>query len=288
MYVESRQGQDDHAKTLAEYSQLSEYRKFCLAKNLTLSEHALYCTCVGSARDDLIIPTKSGVVGNFVVPMERVLNRLKSEFAFARTFYYEYLTETSPDEIQHELCFSELFDGEVLGLDIEKIRAGFRSCFGILDKIAAAICELHSLKPKNGHVYFQSMWRLNMDDRMEKFESIKNPGLLALYSIATDLNQHKNGEWSFYKSWRDNMEHKFVVIYEGDTLPENKVPYNFMKDVVFIQEEDFILHFERLLQLTRSAIFSFVFSVREHAAEKKKSGIIYRDNQIRSRDCLPE
>jgi hypothetical protein len=280
--------QEDHAKTLAEYNAISAYRKFCIGMRLTLSEHALYCTCAGSARDNLQIVTRSGMVGDFVVPMERVLNRLKSEFSFARHLYYEFLTQTTPDEIQHELCFSELFDGEVLGLDIEKIRAGFRSCFGILDKIGAAICDLYKLNPKNEHVYFENMWRLSSDDRREKFEAVNNPGLLALYSIATDLNQHKGGEWSFYKGWRDDMEHNFVVVYSGDAPPEDMKPYNFMKNVAFIGEDEFLLHFERLLQLTRSAIFSFVFSVREHAAGNKQPGVVYRDNKIERRDFLSD
>jgi hypothetical protein len=228
------------------------------------------------------------VVGNFVVPMERVLNRLKSEFSFARTLYYEYMTQPTSEAVQHELCFSELFDGEVLGLDIEKTRAGFRSCFGILDKIAAAICELFNMNPKDEHIYFENMWRLDSDGRRDKFEAIKNPGLLALYSIATDLNERKDGEWSFYKGWRDDLEHKFVVVYTGESPPEGQMPYHFVKDVVFIREEEFILHFGRLLQLTRSAIFSFVFSVREYASPQKLAGELYLKNQIRSRDFLLE
>lgn len=280
--------ENDHAKSAVEYQRLSEYRKFCLKKHLTLSEHALYCQCAGSARDNLTIPTQSGVVGDFVVPMERVLNRLKSEFAFVRHLYYEYVTQATPDEIQHELCFSELLDGEILGLDIEKIRAGFRSCFGILDKIGAAICELYSLHPKNRHIYFNNMWRLDLDGRREKFEAVKNAGLLALYSIATDLNEEKDGEWSFYKGWRDAMEHKFVVVYTGEAPPDDQMPYNFMKDVVFIREEEFVAHFERLLQLTRSAIFSFVFSVREHALAEKSSDALYLTNEISSRNFYSE
>lgn len=276
---------DDHAKTLAEYDQLSAYRKFCLERNITLSEHALYCRCAGSARDNLTIPTTSGISGDFVVPMEMVLNRLKSEFSFARDLYYEYLTNSTPDDIQHELCFSELFDDEVLGIDIEKIRTAFRACFSILDKIGAAICELYGLYPaKDGHVYFQNMWRLDSDGRRDKFEAVKNPGLLALYSTATDLNENKDGEWAFYKSWRNDLEHKFVVVHKGEKPSDVYASHKFMRDLIFIREPDFIWHFGQLLQLTRSAIFSFAFSVRERGLAEKRDGVIYKDNEIPRRN----
>lgn len=280
---------DDHAKSRAEYGELSVYRKFCLDRNITLSEHALYCRCAGSARDNLTIPTYSGVYGDFVVPMEMVLNRLKSEFSFARNLYYEYLTHSTPDEIQHELCFSELFDDEVLGIDIEKIRTAFRACFSILDKIGAAICELYGLYPtKDRHVYFQNMWRLDSGDRRNKFEAVKNPGLLALYSIATDLNENKDGEWAIYKAWRNDLEHKFVVVHKGDEPPGAYKSHKFMPDIVFIREADFIRHFEHLLQLTRSAIFSFAFAVRDRAQGEKREGMIYRSRQIPRRNFPPE
>jgi len=187
----------DNENTRQEYNQLSNYRKFCLDNNLSLSEHGLYCSCSGSARDNLTIPTTGGVVGDFVIPMEMVLNRLKSEFSFARHLYFEYLSSKENCRVLHDLCFSELFNDELLGIDVEKLRTAFRVCFGILDKIAIAICNLYDLYPPTETVYFQSFWQLDRDNRREKFNKHKSPGLLALYSIATDLNDKKNGELFF-------------------------------------------------------------------------------------------
>lgn len=274
----------DKAETEKEYDHLSDFRKFCLNNNLTLSEHGLYCSCAGSARDNLTIPTMTGIVGDFVVPMEMVLNRLKSEFSFARRLYFEYMNHERKHELLYESCFSELFNDELLGLDVEKLRIAFRSCFGILDKIGVAICQLFDLYPPNGRVYFQSFWQLDHDNRREKFNKHKNPGLLALYSIATDLNEKKDGEWSFFKQWRNDLEHKFVVIHKSEMPSDIYNSYEFMDDMVFIKEEDFIEHLERLLQLTRSAIFSFVFAVRDKAINEKKDDAIYISNDIARKD----
>lgn len=266
--------QHDEDETLDEFNSLSDFRQFCLRQKLTLSEHGLYCACSGSARDNLTIPTLNGVTGDFIIPMEMVLNRLKSEYSFARRLYYEFITQEDSDELLHESCFSELFNDEILGVDVEKLRTSFRLCFGVLDKIGVAICELYNLYPKNEKVYFQSFWQLDSGNRRELFERVKNPGLLALYSIATDLNEKKDGEWAFYKKWRNDLEHKFVVVHRSLNPSDVYSSFDFIDGVIFIKESDFISHLEQLLQITRSAIFSFVFSVRDKALnEPKEDGI---------------
>ena len=278
----------DSEKTKDEYEKLSSYRKFCLDNNLSLSEHGLYCQCVGSSRDNLTIPTAGGIVGDFVIPMEMVLNRLKSEFSFSRRLYFEYLTTEKDYELLHDSCFSELFNDELLGVDVEKLRTAFRSCFGILDKIGIAICELFDLYPPNRKVYFQSFWQLDRRNRRELFDSNKCPGLLALYSIATDLNENKGGEWSFLKQLRNDLEHEFVVIHKSETPNDIYESYEFMENIVFIKEDEFLEHLRRILQLTRSAIFSFVFTVRDKALKEKKDGVFYFPNSIHRQDYIFE
>ncbi|WP_250655792.1 LA2681 family HEPN domain-containing protein [Alkalimarinus coralli] len=278
----------DSEKTKSEYDELNNYRKFCLDNNLSLSEHGLYCPCVGSSRDNLTIPTAAGVVGDSVIPMEMVLNRLKSEFSFARHLYFEYLSTEKDYELLHGSCFSELFNDELLGIDVEKLRTAFRLCFGILDKIGIAICELFNLYPPNGKVYFQSFWQLDRGSRRELFNHNKSPGLLALYSIATDLNERKEGEWSFLKQLRNDLEHEFVVVHKSDNPSDIYESYEFMDSIVFIQEDDFIEYLRRILQLTRSAIFSFVFTVRDKALKEKQDGALYLPNCIFRQDYIFE
>lgn len=278
----------DSEKTKDEYDKLSSYRKFCLENNLSLSEHGLYCQCMGSSRDNLTIPTAGGIVGDFVIPMEMVLNRLKSEFSFSRHLYFEYLTTEKDYELLHDSCFSELFNDELLGIDVEKLRTAFRLCFGILDKIGIAICELFDLYPPNGNVYFQSFWQLDRDNRRELFDSNKSPGLIALYSIATDLNEKKDGELSFLKQLRNDLEHEFVVVYKSESPSDIYDSYKFMDNIVFIKEDEFLEHLRRILQLTRSAIFSFVFTVRDKALNEKKDGVFYFPNSIHRQDYIFE
>lgn len=266
---------DEHDKInlKLEYSLLSEKRKFYLNNHLSLSEHGLYCKCNGSARDNLTIPTLNGITGEYIIPMEFVLNRLKSEFIFARQMYYEFVHDNNDKSIKYESCFSELHNDDILNINIEKARTSFRVCFGVLDKIGVAVCDLYKLYPENKIVYFQNFWQLDNGNRRQKFEDIKTPGLLALYSIATDLNNRKDGELAFFKEWRNDLEHKFVVVHENETVIDDYSTYSFFDNMLFIQESELIENLKILLQLTRSAIFSFVYMVREDSLKNKKKGI---------------
>ena len=288
--VDDETDEHDEALTQQEFEALSPYRQFCLRNHLTLSEHGLYCPCVGSATDDLVIVSGGGVTGDFIIPMEMVLNRLKSEFSLARHLYFDYLHPQNTDYIKYESHFLELYNDEVLGIEIEKIRTAFRLCFGILDKIAVAICELYNLYPttKKGtpqkNIYFQNFWQLDVDNRRQLFEKVKSPGLLALYSIATDLNKDKGGELAFYKEWRNGLEHKFLVVHKSDKPEDVYESYQLIKDILFIKESVFIRHFEHLLQITRSAIFSFAFMVRQEGMKEKKEGIHYMTRELHAKN----
>lgn len=262
----------DEKQTLEEYSKLNNYQKFVLDNHLVLSEHGVYCPCVVGAKDNLtILPTHNGVSGDFIIPMEMVLNRLKSEYALARRslFEYEYMAEV--DDVA---CYSELHNDEVLNAGVEKIRNAFRICFGVLDKIAIAICELYDVYPANKIVYFENFWQLNQNGRRDKFEEIKNPALLALYSLATDLNDRKSGELSFYKDWRNDLEHNIVIVHESTKPLDLYNSYDYISNIRLISEADFARHFKILLQIVRSAIFLFTFMVRDEGRKKSADSLL--------------
>ncbi|MBE4779548.1 hypothetical protein HJ167_18335 [Vibrio parahaemolyticus] len=274
LYLDTDKDEDDKEITESEFESFSEYRKFCVTNNLTLSEHGLYCNCSVVERDELVIPTNKGLYGDFVIPMELVLNRLKSEFSLARRMYFEYITDHDAQGVDYETCYSNLHNDEVVSINVEKLRTTFKHCFSILDKIAVATCELYDIYPKNNKVYFPSFWQLDQNNRREKFESIKNPGLLALYSIATDLNERKDGQWSFYKIIRNYLEHLFLVVHKEDIPIDMYDSYKFKEKIHFVKESDFVEHCELLMQFTRSAIFSFVFMVRHKSTSENAENTV--------------
>lgn len=258
--------------TKAEADSHSNYRKFCLKYSLCLSEHSLYCNCIGADKDNLTIPKSSAPIGGEHIPkMELRLNRMKSEYALARLLYYESLeiNRENWNPFDNEVSFTELYEDEAVGLRPEMLRTSFRLCFGILDKIARAVSEFFSLSDPNESIVFESFWRprgkrLNkkQQERWDKINSIENFSLLALYSQATDLNS-KEGEWSNFKKWRNYLEHESLILTRTSNKPLDI--YGALKKssriirVNYLEFQEKTLH---LLQLTRSAISNFVFCVR--------------------------
>ncbi len=257
-----------------EYKLHDDYWKFCLDNHLALSEHGLYCKCAGARRDDLSIAKQSGsIAGNFVPKLELLLNRLKSEFCYARALYHQFLIpETKWSTDAYQSTFTDLHEGEAIGIEEEFLRNSFKLCFGILDKIAQGLNELFSFAELNETLYFESFWRIREKKGAERWELINsqtNTSLVALFSLATDLNS-KNGEWGFFKKYRNLMEHGLLVLLQDghSKLSEDLSPERVQFETVPISE--FEKHTLQMLQFTRSAIFSFAFCVRIEGQKKLK------------------
>jgi hypothetical protein len=211
----------------------------------------------------------------YIPLMEKTLNRLKSEFSLARLFYFFSIYDTSNafKTYEAEVMFSELYDNEYLGTDSELLRTSFRLCFGILDKIAVAICRLFDLSDKREPIYFEKFWNpknkksQKQSTRWERINSVENISLLALYSQAMDLNSEQ-GEWSLFKSWRNSLEHGQLILIEDEDF-EDKFSINDNPNLVLVSKKYFIEKTLMMLQFTRSAIFNFVFMVRNEANNYK-------------------
>ncbi|WP_109401866.1 LA2681 family HEPN domain-containing protein [Proteus terrae] len=243
-----------------------------------LSEHSLYCNCINASEDDLsIIPQAGGVIGDFIPSMEMALNRLKSEYYLARKQYFEYIESINNYYSYDDEFYSELYNSELLNINIEKLKSSFRLCFGIFDKIAVAISKAYNIKNKKSF-YFHNFWELGDNNRKVFFESIKSPGLLSLFSIAMDLN-NKEGELGFFRNWRNALEHKFIIIYSGNSTEDLYDSYSYFNDIEFINEKDFLENFKLLINITRSAIFSFVFAIRHKGNEnlEKNKNISFKN-----------
>ena len=258
------------------------YWQFCLDSFLALNEHSLYCRCMGARRDDLSIPTSAKPVGGPCIPrLELLLNRIKSEFCLARALFYQATTEDATWDLHSfEGTYSELYEQEAIGMAPEFLRTSFRLCFGILDRIAQGLSELYELAAPGEALYFESFWRPSeqrkkgAEVRWDKINAQSNLGLVALYSIATDLNRVK-GQWAFFKEHRNHLEHGLLVVMSEDThIPEESRPQRIALEEVPL--ESFRAHVLHLLQLTASAIFSFVFCVREEGYRSSPEGTAVR------------
>ncbi|HUH75478.1 MAG TPA: LA2681 family HEPN domain-containing protein [Chitinophagales bacterium] len=249
-----------------EFKNHPEDIKFYLENFMNLSEHSLYCKCNGAKTDDLTIGYPGYKTNDKrIIQLELLNNRIKSEFSLAKNLYFDFTKQTQKDNVHYE----NVLNGIVNGIKYEKLRTSFRLCFGILDKIAEGICYLLELEIKEGEkIYFESFWKTSKNaQRWIKINSFQNIHLTALYSIASDLNK-KNGEFGFYKQWRNKLEHGLFSLtnknYINDDVNENQFSIKTSSD-------DFENKTKHLLQLTRASIFSFVFCVRHELITKNNS-----------------
>ena len=94
----------------------------------------------------------------------------------------------------------------------------------------------------------------------DQLEPIKNISLCALYSLSLELNQ-SNGNLKYFKKLRNIMEHETKLTI----VPEPDIEFNEEnKEVAETVMTDLTLN---LMKLTRSAIFSLVFLIRERSNE---------------------
>jgi len=250
-----------------EYKNHPENLKFFLDNYLSLSEHSLYCKCNGARIDDLAIGFPDFVtIDKKIIQLELMNNRIKSEFSLARQLYFDFLNQNQNDNIHYE----NAVNGIVNGIRHEQLRTSFRQCFGILDKIAEGLCHLFDLEIKEGeNIYFESFWISNKKpDRWNIINGFQNIHLTALYSIACDLNK-KNGEFGFYKQWRNRIEHGLFSLTNPDYIDRN---WENDKFSIKTTTENFESKTKHLLQLTRASIFSFVFCVRHELITRKEHG----------------
>ena len=229
-----------------DYNEHPELRKFSIDHQITLSEHALYCKCRDSREDNLEI-------GNSNSNDEQILATIISEFTFARYLLFKFINNIidEPDDFTK----SEE-NNSVVGYKIEHLKQAFKITYSILDKIGNGIIDGLNLTRIDRHTYFEDMF----GHYSEQLEPIKNISLCALYSLSLELNQ-SNGNLKYYKKLRNIMEHETQL----SILTDGRIEFS---------EEDKIVSTETLkeltldlMKLTRSAIFSFVFLIREITKE---------------------
>ncbi len=241
------------------------YRKWVLENHVSLCEHAVYCFCSLSKADDLTIRSKHVHTEiEWVDKFEMLLDKLKGEYNLAR--YFLYLAEDDSrlhynrnDEIKGFVDESHLLNTSCSDYLIQS----FKSAYSILDKIARAVYLALDIEQKD--IYFHKCWKRIRTDRIEN----TNRYLFALYSIACDLSEtSKFSAFKEYKEWRNLIEHEFFFLSnETQVLAYSKDVKHKSINVSEFKEKSYYM-----LQLCRTAIFSFAFFIRHESKKRVSNG----------------
>jgi len=253
----------DTKKDLEEHD---EYRKWVLKSHFALCEHAIYCFCGLSKSDDLQIKSNHKHTElEWVKQFDILLQKLKGEFNLSR--YFLYLSEADSklpyvreDEVNN---FSKI-DGLIENSNSDFLIQAFKSAYSILDKIGRAIYLALGIQGKD--VYFHKCWR-----EIKAIEAkTQNRYLYTLYSIACDLSETSEySAFKQYKQWRNLIEHEFFFLID-ETANIEQVKRQLPPTAGLIKVDEFKEKTHYMLQLCRSAIFSFVFFIRHESKSKEK------------------
>ncbi len=264
--------EDSYNEINEEFKLHSQFRQYCLKKNLTLSEHAIFCNCKQSKTDNLQIVTNHAHTQiEWVKPFELLVQKLKNEFSVARLNFFKATTKEGGKYLySNEITNNFKDDGLEVHLKSELLTSGFRICYGILDKIAKGLLEVFDIKYTND-TYFTNVFRNHKDS----LKSRPNRYVSSLYSIAFDLvEKNEFAALKDYHIWRNALEHDVLVLHNS-SADVSKLKTSFPFITKFVEYDEFVRKSEHLMQLARSAIFSFVYLVRHRSVEIEQRSLTH-------------
>lgn len=247
------------------------YFLYCIDHQLFLNEHALFCPCTRSVGDKLEIRTQHPHTQMpWVEKFTRILELLMVDFALARNNLFQAESQ------KQTAGFYKTESKIVNALQLKKdalLKNAFKMCYSILDQIAHGTFEVLDIdiekhlgsiaaiegKPRQ-QLYFLNMWEL-YQFKEEDFRN--NVYLVTLKSISRDLDRNKYSALNSFKMLRNAMEHKFLVIDDGQNAGKGSSTEQ------YITREALIGKTKTLMVLTKSAIFSFTYLVRRQSKIKE-------------------
>jgi hypothetical protein len=243
----------------------SDYRKWVLENHFSLCEHAMYCFCSLSKSDDLTIRSNHEHTQiEWVDKFEVLLDRLKGEYNLAR--YFLYLAEDDSRLHYNRNDEVGVFSNESHLLNTSSsdyLIQSFKSAYSILDKIARAVYLALDIDQKD--IYFHKCWQRVKNSKGEN----TNRYLFALYSIACDLSEtSKYSAFKEYKEWRNLIEHEFFFLSNGtQVVSNNNDRMSKSINIAEFREKSYYM-----LQLCRTAVFSFTFFIRHESKKRESKG----------------
>lgn len=195
-----------------------------------------------------------------------MFNEIKQQYASARYFIYK-------GTLRNDTHFSDRNDFLAMKTDysnysynLELMKAGFKQCYSVLDKIAFCIAEYLNLGMDKNRISFTSIWYDKKGVR-QIFTDSNNPFFTALFWLSKELKTSAdklNPDAEASADLRNFMEHKSL----------NVVDYS---NSIYITEDGLTLTISRgdfedkiisLLAIVRSAILYFLHGI--HFAESHK------------------
>lgn len=253
------ENQEDQHKNETNLNEFSKYREWTLKNTLSLNEHSIFCSCILSKHDDLSLETSNRHTQyEWINKFQILIDQLKYDFNQARYFFYCY--QNNLNSIAEELKISSNTDNVLLNQSSRYLINSFKNAYSILDRITVSLFSVYEEIPQKKIQFHQ------LTSYIKKHIDItRNRYLVSLESLSIELfHQNPNATLEEYKTWRNDIEHNFFYLSRSKTNEIIKIPeLNHLKNVTIVNIDNFSSRTEHLLQISRSAIFTLVFLIRE-------------------------
>lgn len=243
------------------------YQNWKVSNSLTLNTLNDYDISNIRDNDVLHLPSMIRPIAEKQPIFSGLFNQIKQEFCSARYFIFDGIYNKKTHFSDGEVYLVNLHDYPVYGINIEKIKAGYRAIYSLFDRIAYFLNEYYELGIPRRSVNFKNIWNANTKKEKIKRESNDINKLLdakyllnSLYWIKKDLyNETKSGytgnintKLNKANKIRNTMEHKYLKIVDDTFISSERVDDE-LADLIIERSEFEELSIE-LLKVVREAI----------------------------------
>ncbi len=263
--------------SLGDTEEERSYRRWCLRERLYLNPLNDAYTVSVAATDVLHLPTHTYKIGE-LPRFPGYYNLMKQEYVSTRYRLYRALHVDDQDFLMRDVLMLENGEGQLLGHYTEELKAAFRSCYAIFDKIGLFLNDYFQIGLKAREVNFRSIWYEKPNSGTSAlrpiFKDSHNWLLQGLFFLSKDLFNETFKEVSEpdaadIAKLRQQIEHRFLsfqYLEYGESTDTHR----------FILIEDFQAKALLLMKMAREALI--YVSLAMHIEETYRNKAIKTDN----------
>jgi hypothetical protein len=204
---------------------------------------------------------------------------MKQEFVSARYLDYEGMSAEGPHFSDRGVLLYNTLDYPVYSLAVEKVKAAFRTSYGLFDKIAYFLNDYLRLGIPETRVTFRTFWYEGQErKRGLRKEFVKRPNwsLRGLFWLSKDLYEPTPGfresvepDAAQLAEIRNHLEHKYLKLHDM-LVRREATPAGLADTLAFsAARRDFEAKTLRLLKMARAALIYLSLAI--HGEERCKA-----------------
>lgn len=197
------------------------YQNWKVYNSLVLNTLNDYDISANRDNDVLHLPSMIRPLKEKLPVYSGLFNQIKQIYCSARYFIFDGIYNKKVHFSDKEVYLVNMYDYPVYSINIEKIKAGYRAIYSLLDTIAYFLNEYFDLGKNRNRVSFNNIWTFNNNDGNTILDLSPNNYLLqALYWIKKDIYNETKSEYKgkinvkldrAYQI-RNSMEHRYLKI----------------------------------------------------------------------------